>query len=93
MPVKIFGKFYSIKDDTTEVDPQRLADYVDSKMREISQAQKAQSPMDLAILAALNITQELIQVKNQLESKNNQQKERTLQIIEMLDKAIENIEK
>lgn len=58
--VNIFGSEYTLKASTNDNgDIYRIADYVDSKMREI-QALKPNRPLhQIAILAALNITGEL----------------------------------
>ena len=63
--VKIYGKTYTVKDASTDIPLPKIADYVDSKMKELSGNRKI-APLDLAILAALNITQELMEGKNEM---------------------------
>ncbi len=62
--IKILGKSYTVKETSTEVPLPRIADYVDAKMKELSGNRKM-APLDLAILTALNITQELMEGKNE----------------------------
>jgi cell division protein ZapA (FtsZ GTPase activity inhibitor) len=64
--VNIFGSEYTLKASTNDNgDIYKIADYVDSKMREI-QALKPNRPLhQIAILAALNITGELFQSREQ----------------------------
>lgn len=64
--VKIYGKTYRIKDGSTSVDPHELADLVSSKMRELSKSNAGPTTTHLAILAALNIAQELAELKKEL---------------------------
>lgn len=63
--VEIFGNEYFIKaDEETEPDYIKIiAAHVDEKMREISQTGTVISSAKLAILAALNITDELFRLK------------------------------
>ena len=64
--IKIHGKTYTIRTPDSDIDPQELADYVDTKMQEmISGAPKA-STLDMAVLTALNITLQLFQTQERL---------------------------
>ncbi|HEX9654158.1 MAG TPA: cell division protein ZapA [bacterium] len=71
LKINIYGTEYPIKSDA-ETDTEyirRVADYVDKKMREIDQTTQSKSSLKVAILAALNITDELFQergMKNSL---------------------------
>lgn len=59
--VSILGKDYSI---VSQVDPKyikKAAEYLDSQMREVSQAYPNITEAKVAVLAALNITYELFQ--------------------------------
>ncbi|NIV95611.1 cell division protein ZapA [candidate division KSB1 bacterium] len=63
LKINIYGTEYPIKSDS-ETDSEyirQVAEYVDSKMREIDQNTQAKSSLKVAILAALNITDELFQ--------------------------------
>jgi cell division protein ZapA len=63
LKINIYGTEYPIKSDAaTDADYiRRVADYVDKKMREIDQNTHSKSSLKVAILAALNITDELFQ--------------------------------
>lgn len=78
LKINIYGTEYPIKSDSeTDTDYiRKVAEYVDRKMREIDQNSKSKSSLKVAILAALNITDELFQEKmhrkklvNELENK------------------------
>ncbi len=59
--VNIFGTEYTLISDNDENDVQEIAQYIDQKMREIDRNQSIKSTIKVAILAALNITDELFQ--------------------------------
>ncbi len=61
--VKIYGRTYNIKSDSSSVSATDVAAYVDSKMTELSGARGRTSTMDLAVLTALNIAQELLEAQ------------------------------
>lgn len=52
--VKIYGQDYIISGQTSKEHIMRVADYVDSKMREIAAAMPQSSPVSLAVLSAVN---------------------------------------
>lgn len=58
--VEIFGSSYILKGESDVGYMQKLASYVDRKMRQIQEDTKIISPTKIAILAALNITDELL---------------------------------
>lgn len=60
--VNIFGSEYVLKADESEHESMlNIAKYVDQKMREIDRSQAVNSNLKIAILAALNIVEELFQ--------------------------------
>jgi len=62
--VSIFGKEYSL---AAEVDPENIkktAQYLDSKMREVSDNYPNISEARVAVLAALNIADELLKLQD-----------------------------
>jgi len=86
--VTIFGSEYPIK---SEADPEyikRVAKYVDRKMREIAEKVEIQSPEKVAILTALNITDELFQEKADKDKTLAEVDDRTAELAEWLKKAL-----
>ena len=63
--VEIYGKKYTVKAPESSVSIEELADYVDARMRELSTSSRA-VPADIAVLAALNIAQDLFELKQQV---------------------------
>ena len=57
--VEIFGQEYKIKGDTDPAHMAEVAQYVDGKMKELSQGAPVGSLAKIGILAALNIADEL----------------------------------
>ena len=91
--IQIYGKTYSLKSSSSEVDAEEVAGYVDSRMRELAAARSKTSTLDLAILAALNIAQELLELKDQTEAKGELEEEKVKQLVAALDKELQGIEK
>jgi cell division protein ZapA len=62
--VEIFGYSYSMRAGTDPGYVKDLAAYVDTQMREIARAGGAVDSVRIAVLAAMNIADELFQAKN-----------------------------
>ncbi len=86
--IQIYGKTYSLKSSSSEVDAEEVAAYVDSRMKELANVRGKTSTLDLAILAALNIAQELMELKNQAGAKEEAEGEKLRQLVEALDKEL-----
>jgi cell division protein ZapA len=65
--VDIFGQRYSLKSEVAEEQVKKVAAYVDGKMREVAEGTKSVDSLHIAILAALNITEEYLQEKGSRE--------------------------
>ena len=90
--IQIYGKTYSLKSSSSEVDAEEVAAYVDSRMKELANVRGKTSTLDLAILAALNIAQELMELKNQAVAKEEAEGETLRQLVEALDRELQGIE-
>lgn len=62
--IQIYGKKYTVKATSSSVSLEELAAYVDARMRELSASSRT-VPGDVAVLAALNIAQDLFELKQQ----------------------------
>ena len=91
--IQIYGKTYSLKSSSSKMDAEEVAGYVDSRMRELAAARSKTSTLDLAVLAALNIAQELLELKDQTEAKGELEEEKFQQLVAALDKELQGIEK
>jgi cell division protein ZapA len=83
--VEIYNQTYNIRSDGDNDYILRLAEYVDSKMREISSGTLTVDSLKVAILAALHIADEFHQLKNQQEQADAQLASRSAEMTEMLD--------
>lgn len=59
--VQVFGQEYKIRGFEDRSYVEKVAGYVNEKMRELAQSSSSISPERLAVLAALNIADELFQ--------------------------------
>lgn len=83
--VEIYNQTYNIRSDGDNDYILRLAEYVDSKMREISSGTLTVDSLKVAILAALHIADEFHQLKNLQEQTDAQIASRSAEMTEMLD--------
>jgi len=61
--VSIYGEEYPIRGDGDIEYIKKIAEFVDGKMREISEKSYIKSPKDIAVLTALNIASDLFELK------------------------------
>jgi cell division protein ZapA len=91
--IQIYGKTYSLKNSSDQVSTEEIAAYVDAKMRELAEIQSKTSSANLAVLAALNIAQELMELQNQIEANEKAQDEKIVRMLEALEEEIQVVEK
>jgi cell division protein ZapA len=84
--VNIFGTEYPIKGDTDPAYIREVADYVDQKMRSIAKNVPMQSSLKVAILAALNIADELFKARADKDKIRAELENRVDEIIDSIDK-------
>lgn len=87
--VEIFGREYKIRGVADETYIQRVASYVDGKMKEVSQGSSLSSHDRLAILAALNIADELFQERNNTAAAYSSIEQKTHKLISVLDQNLQ----
>ena len=86
--VQIFGHEYKIKGHADKEYIERMANYVDGKMKELAANSSLPSQDRLAILAALNIADELFQERTKSEDTLSSVEEKTDQLIAMIDESL-----
>lgn len=86
--VDIMGQTYTIKGDASPEYIQELAEYINVKIGEITAQNSACSPVQAAILAALNITDEYFQVKNLKTADEGIFEKKAELLISMLDEGL-----
>ena len=87
--VEIFGREYKIRGVADEQYIQEVAGYVDKKMREVSAGSSLPSQDRLAILAALNIADELFQERKQLVDVQTDIEQKAHKLISILDQNLQ----
>ena len=86
--VEIYNQTYNIRSDGDSDYISELAEYVDSRMREISSGTLTVDSLKVAILAALYIVDELHRLKNVHEQADEQLASRSAECAEMLDRLL-----
>jgi cell division protein ZapA len=89
--VEIFGQTFRVAaGDTTPAYIQRLAYYVDERMRAIASATKAMSLNRMAILTALNIADDLFKLRDSYEQSARLVDAKTEQLISLVRDQLRN---
>jgi cell division protein ZapA len=87
-PVEIFGAVYHVRGGDDDGHLQDLADLVDRKMREVARHVKTADTARIAILAALNLADELFQTQSRQEGERVDIKEKVEELTEELARAL-----
>lgn len=88
IPVEIHGQRYPIR---STLDPEyvaRLARYVDEKMRAASESTPTGDSLRLAVLAALNIADELLRCRDANHARDGELAERAGELERLLDRVL-----
>jgi len=86
--IEISGQLYPIR---TGLDPEyvaRIAAYVDERMRAVGDVTPTGDPVRLAVLAALNIADELFRCRDTMRARSGEIAERAHEIEELLDRVL-----
>ena len=86
--VEIFGQAYNVRGEGDPGYLLELARLVDTRMREVAAQVATVDPMKIAILAALNIADELSRTRKQREGAAGSWLERAEEITDRLSKVI-----
>ena len=86
--VEIYNQTYNIRSDGDSEYVMSLAEFVDSRMREISGSTLTVDSLKVAILAALHIADELHRLKRLHEQTDQQLASRSGECAEMLDRLL-----
>jgi cell division protein ZapA len=91
--IQIYGKKYSLKSTSDQLSTEEVAAYVDAKMRELAEVRSKTSSADLAVLAALNIAQELMELQKQIDANDKTREKKIELMIEAIEAEIQAIER
>jgi cell division protein ZapA len=87
--VSIFGREYSIRTDKDAEYMRQVALYVDAKMKEVAHRMPSLSTAQVAVLAALNLVDELLTERNEREAMLDQNSKRLAELTDSLARKIE----
>ncbi len=88
VPVEIQGQRYPIRSALEPEYVTRLANYVDDKMRAAADATPTGDTLRLAVLAALNIADELFRCRDATSSRDTRVFERAEELERLLDRVL-----
>jgi cell division protein ZapA len=88
-PVEIFGAVYNVRGTDDQGHLQGLADLVDRKMREVAQHVSTADTARIAILAALNLADELFQIQKRQDGERVEIREKVAELTEELTQALD----
>lgn len=83
--VEILGREYTVKSDEEPARVEKIAAYVNQKIREISGGPQTVSTLNAAILAALNIADDYFRLLEEKGSRRQDYASRTESLIERID--------
>ena len=87
--ISIFGQEYSVKAPADPDYIKKIAEYLDDKMREVQSGfSTTQSSTRIAILAGMNITDELFTARQIDESDSTEVEEKISSLIELIDDSL-----
>lgn len=90
--VEIYNQTYNIRSDGDNEYIIELAEFVDSKMREIASGTLTVDSLKVAILAALHIADEYQRLRNDVEKSDSQLASRSAECANLLDRFMKQVE-
>ena len=89
MKIQIYDQTYNLSADQDEAYIRELAAYVDAKMRAVADATHTIDSVKVAVLAAINITDELFSSRQHQSDLRGPLRERVERCVQLVDKALE----
>jgi cell division protein ZapA len=87
--IQIYDQSYNVNADGNEEYLNELAAYVDGKMRFIAESTKMVDSVKVAVLAALNIADEMFATRKRQEDLEGPLRERVQNCVTMVERALE----
>jgi cell division protein ZapA len=89
LKIEIYDQSYSVSADGNEEHLQELAAYVDAKMREVATATRMVDSLKVAVLASLNIADELFALRTRQQEIDGPLRQRVEKCVALVEKALE----
>ena len=83
--IKIFGQTYTVKTDEEEDYIRRVAQHVNEKMEEVLRKTRSVSTLNVAILTALNIADDLLREKDRREALAKEVEIKSRDLVEQIE--------
>ena len=83
--INVFGEDYAIRSDSDQEYTKKVAKYLNRKMKEVADGLSTRTYSKVAVLAAMNITDELFKEKIDKENTLSQVEERAQTLLKWLD--------
>ncbi len=83
--IKVFGQTYTVKTDAEEDYLREVAKYVNEKMEEVLKKTKSVSSLNVAILTALNIADDLLKEKERRVALLREIEAKSKELVEKID--------
>jgi cell division protein ZapA len=87
--IQIYDQSYNVNADGNEEYLHELAAYVDGKMRSIAESTHMVDSLKVAVLAALNIADEMFQTRKRQQEIEGPLRQRVENCVSMVEKALE----
>ena len=89
MKIEIYDQLYNVNGEQNEEYLKELAAYVDSKMRTVAEATRTVDTVKVAVLAALNIADEMFTLRQRQEKIEGPLRKRVEKCVALVEKALE----
>ena len=87
--IEVFGHRFSLQGEGDEAYFHELAEYVDAQMRTLAQQTRTSTPTKLAILTAINVTDQLFRQQRQKDSGESEMERLAQLLVETIDEHLE----
>jgi cell division protein ZapA len=89
LKVEIYDQSYNVSAGDSEEYVRELAAYVDSKMREVAEATRTVDSLRVAVLAALNVADELFRLRSRQHKLEGPLRQRVEKCVALVERALE----
>jgi len=87
--VEIYDQSYNVHAEGNEENLRKLAAYVDGKMRDVAETTRMVDSLRVAVLAALNIADELFMARERQQTLEGPLRQRVEKCVALVEKALE----
>ncbi len=86
--IEVFGHRFSLQGEGDEAYFHELAEYVDAQMRTLAKQTRTSTPTKLALLAAINVTDQLFRQQRHKDSGESEMERRVQLLVETIDEHL-----